>query len=516
MVVVLLELFFVVRDVIDEFAGDFQGFGQDSWGKASNGGGFRNNRYALSKKSVQKIIAWFEKMEAVAAEGGDICPPPPNVATAWILTVAQELHNCNALSLAEVQRILLELTNAEFSLLDSCLLSSHNKVDVNDGIGGLFAAKSATHQLLLSSLSALRDSNNSNPSIPNNLSPYTEFLAKGGGHNDMVLWGPPGSGKSLLIRAIAKSSGLPTLLLTPSMMQRNKSLEGLFSLIETLGSCVVVLDDLDGLFLASQGNSRDYYDAATRNFRNEWLQRWDDLLVSSADADGNASKCVLTIAATSRPWDVDTAAWRRLPNRIYVGLPNAEDRYDMLKKWSKDLPPIEESVLQYIVAVTEGYIPSDIYQVLHNACQMGPIARQDSELKMEDANAALSSVMPTRFSAQYIQQLQCFVGGNGSTMGHTSTAQQQQSPSFGSSDHDFFSSQAIQALPYCENGYCWETPLGNFYQFQIPTDSQVLAAIQTILSHSFEWGSSEEWDFSDYDDDEEDDDEDEFDERDIE
>jgi len=325
----------------------------------------------------------------------------------------------------------------------------------------------------------------------------------------MVLWGPPGSGKSLLISAIAKSSGLPTLLITPRVMQRSKSLEGLFSLIETLGSCLVVLDDLDGLFMASQGNSRDYHEAAARNFKNEWLQRWDDLLLSSADPEGNTSKCVLTIAATNRPWDVDTAAWRRLPNRVYVGLPNAEDRYDMLKKWSKDLPPIEDPVLQYLVGVTEGYIPSDLYQVLHNACQMGPIARQDSKLTMEDANAALSTVMPTRFSAQYIQQLQLFVGGNGFTPMHTPATQQKQPP-FGSGGYDFFSPHAVQALPYCENGYCWQTPLGNFYQFHIPVDSQVLAAIQTILLHSFEWGWSEDWDVSDYDYDDDEDEDDDF------
>mmetsp|Transcript_13415 Transcript_13415/g.28204 ORF Transcript_13415/g.28204 Transcript_13415/m.28204 type:complete len:391 (+) Transcript_13415:583-1755(+) len=387
--------------------------------------------------------------------------------------------------------------------------------DINNDIGGLFAAKSATHQLLSSSLSAWRDSYN-NPSIPKNSSPYTKFFVNGNGRNDMVLWGPPGCGKSLLIRAISKSSGLPTLLITPSLMQRNKSLEALFSLIKTLKSCVVVLDDLDGLFLTPQGNDRDHYDAATRNFKNEWLRRWDELFASTSsspdgDDDSVSKKCVLTVTATSRPWDVDTAAWKRLPNRIYVGLPNVEDRYDMLKKWSTELPPIEESILQYFVSVTEGYIPSDLYRVLHHACQIGPMAREDTKLTVDDVRVALSTVLPTRFSMQYIQQLQHFVGGNGSTTGHTPTTHQYQSPASGGGGLDYFSPDAVQPLPYCENGYCWQTPLGNFYRFQIPVDSQVLAAIQTILLHSFEWSSDEEWDFSDYDDDDDDD----FDEREI-
>jgi len=185
---------------------------------------------------------------------------------------------------------------------------------------------------------------------------------------------------------------------------------------------------------------------------------------------------------------------------MHRGLANIEDRYDMLKKWSKDLPPVEESVLQYFVNATEGYMASDLYQVLIHACQKGPMARQDANLTVDDIRVALSTVLPTRFSVQYIQQLQSYISSHNPGSGHSTPSTTQQPSS--ASGQDYFSPHAIQALSTCENGYCWQTPLGNFYQFQIPVDSQVLDAIQTILLHSFEWGSSDdEWEFSDDDDD---------------
>ncbi|VEU40613.1 unnamed protein product [Pseudo-nitzschia multistriata] len=505
--VICFELFFVLKDVFDEVLNDLQDLeNRDAHSRKTNSGSgdFGNNRKVLSKHSVKKIVDWLEQ------KGADRLPPP-SVAPAWTLAMAQELYKCNSLSLAGVERILLQITNAEAEFLGSCLLSSDNMADVNDDIGGLFAAKSAYHQLLVSSLSAWRDSCD-DPSVNRNSSPYTKFVAKGNSNNGMVLWGPPGSGKSLLLRAIAKSSGLPTLMVTPALMQRTKSLEVLFSLIETLGSCAVVLDDLDGLFLVPQGNEN----ASTRNFRSEWLQRWDDVSArpSSSDGRGLSKRCVLTVAATNRPWDVDIAAWRRLPNRIYIGLPNAEDRCDMLKKWSRDLPPIDDSVLQELVGATEGYLPSDLYQVLHYACQVGPVARRDKQLTIEDVRVGLSGLMPSRYSSQYVQQLQEFVGGGNGSAGRAQQQQQQQQqqgrqhgqqPPGGRQENDFMSS--IEALPYREEGYCWQTPGGNYYQFQIPVDSQVLEAIQTILLHRFEWGpGEEEWDASDCYDEEEDDD----------
>jgi ATP-dependent 26S proteasome regulatory subunit len=473
------ELVLILRDIFREIFTDIQDLSYDE--DAIRG----SSRKVLSRNSVEKLIAWLEKPE-------DRRPTPPStIGPVWLITLAQELCKCTQLSLAEVREILLQLTNAEAKLLQLCLLSSNNKVDFTD-IGGLFNAKRLITQLLMSSLS---DSKMLSPSSINKSSPYDEMISKGNGRHNMVLWGPPGSGKSLLIRAIAKNSGLPTLVISPILIQNYHNLEILFSLVSTLGSCVVVLDDLDGLFPSHRNEDH----GVTKEIKNELLRWWDG--VASYSTRCASKECVFLVAATSRPWDVDTAAWRRLQNRIYIGLPNSEDRYDILKKVSKDLPPIEESVLQYFVSVSEGLIPLDLHQFLVYACQNGPMSRQDTALTIEDVHVARSTILPTRYSAQYIQQLQSFISLNISSSESSTTQSQTQQPSSISGAQDYFSPYVIQSFPVCENGYCWETALGTFYQFQIPVDSEVLAAIQTILLFSFEWSSSDDWDFSDDDDD---------------
>uniref|UniRef100_A0A7S0TA02 Uncharacterized protein n=1 Tax=Pseudo-nitzschia delicatissima TaxID=44447 RepID=A0A7S0TA02_9STRA len=124
--------------------------------------------------------------------------------------------------------------------------------------------------------------------------------------------------------------------------------------------------------------------------------------------------------------------------------------------------------------------------------------RQDTTLTIEDVTLALSAVVPTRFSAHYIQLLQSFITSNSISTNISPEAQRQASSSTAG---DYFSPRVIQGFPFCENGYCWETALGNYYQLQIPVDSEVLDAIQTILFHSFEWNPGVDWDLSDDDDD---------------
>ncbi len=437
-----------------------------------------SEKKAFSRHSVQKLISWLEKSE-------DTRPSPPSTTNpSWLLPLAQELSNCSALSLLEVERILLQLTTAEAVILQQCLLSSNDKVDFSE-IGGLFRAKKVILEILRAGVETMI------PSPAPVASPYEAMISKGNGRQNILLWGPPGNGKTLLIRAFAKK-GFPALVISPTLLQSHQKLETFFSLVSTLGSCQLILDDLDGLF---QTRGSENHGVATE-IQAELLQKLDTLTSHSTRMASN--NYVSVFAATSSPWDVDAAAWRRFPNRIYVGLPNAEDRYDLLRIYSKDLPAVEKSVMEYFVSVTDGFIPNDLHQVLVYACQNGPMLRQDTTLTIEDVTLALSAVVPTRFSAHYIQLLQSFITSNSISTNISPEAQRQASSSTAG---DYFSPRVIQGFPFCENGYCWETALGNYYQLQIPVDSEVLDAIQTILFHSFEWNPGVDWDLSDDDDD---------------
>ena len=442
-----------------------------------------SNKKAFTRNSVERLILWLEKSKETRPT------QPSNVYPAWLIPLGQELSKCSALSLREVQRILMQLSSAEAKLLQQCLLSSNEKVDFSE-IGGLFRAKKIILDLLKSGIGTMIPSSSSTTA-----SPYETMISKGNGRQNILLWGPPGNGKTLLIRAFAKK-GFPALVLTPTLLQSHKQLETFFSLVSTLGSCQLILDDIDGIF-PTRGNGQQ---GVPSEIKAELLQRLDSL--TSHSVRMSSKNYVSVFAATSTPWGVDTAAWRRFPNRLYVGLPNAEDRYDLLRIFSEDLPSIEKSVMDYFVSVTDGFIPLDLYQVLVYACQNGPMVRQDTTLSIEDVQVALSAVVPTRFSAHYIQLLQSFISSN--SMGTNVSPEAQQSSS--STPRDYFSPRVIQGFPYGENGYCWETALGNYYQLQIPVDSDVLDAIRTILLYSSGWNPGEDWELSDDDGDDDDDD----------
>lgn len=199
------------------------------------------------------------------------------------------------------------------------------------------------------------------------------------------------------------------------------------------------------------------------------------------------------VAATSHPWDVDITAWGRFSNRIYVGLPNEQDRYHILQVFSKDLPPIEASVLHHFARVTEGFMPMDVHEALIRTCINGPMSRQDNTaLTVQDIDAVLSTnALCTNISAQYAQRFMTYLR-------ELSISQSpMRQPSSMPDSQNQFSPQVIRTLPFGDNGYCWETATGNFYQLQIPVDSEVLDAIRTILAYSFEMNSTEDWDMND-------------------
>ena len=466
-----LEVVLILRDVFEEVF-----FGSEDYHETRNiirGSGKKDNsKKAFSRKSVDKLIAWLETPKEERPS------PPSNSCPDWQISIAQELHECN-LNPRFFRRILSQLTMAEADLLQKCLLSSSRKVEFSD-IGGLFGAKKDITMELLSALKRFK--NEFSPE--NKSSPYEEMIINDFRQNNLALWGPPGTGKTLLIRAIAKQ--FPTLVISPFMLQNHQQLETLFSLVSTIGPCFLVLDNLDILFPTRENGNN----SIPIEIRAEFL-RWWDTIISSKEP-------VFVVAATSHPWDIDTAAWGRFSNRVYVGLPNEQDRYHMLQIFSKDLPPIESNVLHHFARVTEGFLPMDVHEALVRICINGPMSRQDSSaLTIQDIDAVLSTnALCTNISAQYAQRFMAF-------MRELSLSQSQMRQTSPMPDSQV-SPQVIRTLPFGENGCCWETAIGNFYQLQIPVDSEVLDAIRTILAYSFELNSSEDWDINDEESDDDD------------
>ncbi|XP_076895023.1 uncharacterized protein LOC143547498 [Bidens hawaiensis] len=172
----------------------------------------------------------------------------------------------------------------------------------------------------------------------------------------ILLFGPPGTGKTLLAKALATEAGANFISITGSTLtskwfgDAEKLTKALFSFASKLAPVIVFVDEVDSL-LGARGGGFEH--EATRRMRNEFMAAWDGL--RSKD-----SQRILILGATNRPFDLDDAVIRRLPRRIYVDLPDADNRMKILKIFL-DKENVElDFDIRSLANATEGYSGSDL------------------------------------------------------------------------------------------------------------------------------------------------------------
>ncbi|KAH0904158.1 hypothetical protein HID58_043661 [Brassica napus] len=206
----------------------------------------------------------------------------------------------------------------------------------------------------------------------------------------ILLFGPPGTGKTLLAKALATEAGANFISITGSSLtskwfgDAEKLTKALFSFASKLSPVIIFVDEVDSL-LGARGGSHEH--EATRRMRNEFMAAWDGL--RSKD-----SQRILILGATNRPFDLDDAVIRRLPRRIYVDLPDADNRLKILKIFLT--PENLETGFEFekLAKETEGYSGSD----LKNLC-IAAAYRPVQELLQEEnkgsvANGAAPDLRP--------------------------------------------------------------------------------------------------------------------------
>ncbi|XP_043912241.1 outer mitochondrial transmembrane helix translocase isoform X2 [Protopterus annectens] len=150
----------------------------------------------------------------------------------------------------------------------------------------------------------------------------------------VLLYGPPGCGKTLIAKATAKEASCRFINLQPSTLtdkwygESQKLAAAVFSLAIKLEPSIIFIDEIDS-FLRSRSSS-DH--EATAMMKAQFMSLWDGL-------DTDYSSQVVVMGATNRPQDLDTAILRRMPARFNVNLPTIRQReaiLDLILRDEKD------------------------------------------------------------------------------------------------------------------------------------------------------------------------------------
>ncbi|XP_027936508.1 26S proteasome regulatory subunit 6A homolog isoform X1 [Vigna unguiculata] len=174
-------------------------------------------------------------------------------------------------------------------------------------------------------------------------------------YKGILLFGPPGTGKTMLAKAIANEAGASFINVSISTItskwfgEDEKNVRALFSLAAKVAPTIIFIDEVDSM-LGQRTKSGEH--EAMRKIKNEFMVHWDGLL-------SKPGKRILVLAATNRPYDLDEAIIRRFERRIMVGIPSAENR-EMILKTLLAKEKYENIDFKELSIMTKGYTGSDL------------------------------------------------------------------------------------------------------------------------------------------------------------
>lgn len=182
----------------------------------------------------------------------------------------------------------------------------------------------------------------------------------------ILMYGPPGCGKSFVSEAIAGELKCAYAIInTHDILDKYvgeapKKIKQIFAEAAEYDSCLIFFDELDALFASRESDDSSH----TKDVLTSFLT-----CLSGFNTRGDGKKIRVIIGATNRPWILDSALLRgkRFDTHIYIGLPDAEARLFLVKKaFKKHVKLLENTdiTVQELVKMFDGYSCADISSML--------------------------------------------------------------------------------------------------------------------------------------------------------
>ncbi|NAY89658.1 MAG: AAA family ATPase [Desulfurococcales archaeon] len=183
----------------------------------------------------------------------------------------------------------------------------------------------------------------------------------------ILLFGPPGCGKTMLAAAVANEvNGYFLYVDAANIMSKwlgeaEKNVSKIFKFArqkteEEKAPVIIFIDEIDALIGTFSGEI-----GGEVRVRNQFLKEMDGI------QDKDKKFHIYVIGATNKPWQLDEAFIRRFNKRIFIPLPDKEARSQLFKIYTKTLSLSQDIDFDKLVEMTDGYTASDIRDVIQAA-----------------------------------------------------------------------------------------------------------------------------------------------------